>query len=181
LLSLPNRLFFKDIWCACVCVCVCALLCVLCCWTCCCPSLIYLKKALQVVSARPRLKRHILRNKISGSGFDTYISGAMHVRDLLGGLVLFLLLAEASRNWSWIAQLSRVQNQEIAESQSVEEVQALIPPLCQSAEPVCKEGFTVTCKTGNHSGCDCNYIHLCHPNVSECFQTNVSHTKSCGF
>jgi hypothetical protein len=54
-------------------------------------------------------------------------------------------------------------------------------PVCQSAEPVCKEGFTVTCKTGNHSGCDCNYIHLCHPNVSECFQTNVSHTKSCGF
>jgi hypothetical protein len=141
----------------------------------------FLIRALQVVSARPRLKRHILRNKISGSGFDTYISGAMHVRDLLGGLVLFLLLAEASRNWSWIAQLSRVQNQEIAESRSVEEVQALIPPLCQSAEPVCKEGFTVICKTGNHSGCDCNYIHLCHPNVSECFQTNVSHTKSCGF
>jgi hypothetical protein len=53
----------------------------------------FLIRALQVVSARPRLKRHILRNKISGSGFDTYISGAMHVRDLLGGLVLFLLLA----------------------------------------------------------------------------------------
>jgi hypothetical protein len=53
----------------------------------------FLIRALPVVSARPRLKRQILRNKISGSGFDTYISGAMHVRDLLGGLVLFLLLA----------------------------------------------------------------------------------------
>jgi hypothetical protein len=53
--------------------------------------------------------------------------------------------------------------------------------VCQSVEPECKDGLTVTCKTGNYIGCDCNYIRQCRPEVLNCVRSNKTHTVSCGF
>ncbi|CAK9207117.1 unnamed protein product [Sphagnum troendelagicum] len=108
----------------------------------------------------------------------------MHMRDLLGGLVLFLLLAEASRNVIWVANFTDAQMQQNAVSQIAEQGQQHqlnVPSLCQSVEPECKDGLTVTCKTGNYIGCDCNYIRQCRPEVFNCVRSNKTHTVSCGF
>ncbi|CAK9207283.1 unnamed protein product [Sphagnum jensenii] len=108
----------------------------------------------------------------------------MHMRDLLGGLVLFLLLAEASRNVIWVANFTDAQMQQNAVSQIAEQGQQQqlnVPSLCQSVEPECKDGLTVTCKTGNYIGCDCNYIRQCRPEVLNCVRSNKTHTVSCGF
>ncbi|CAM6039789.1 unnamed protein product [Sphagnum compactum] len=108
----------------------------------------------------------------------------MHMRDLLGGLVLFLLLAEASRNVIWVANFTDAQMQQNAVSQIAEQGQQQqlnVPSLCQSVEPECNDGLTVTCKTGNYIGCDCNYIRQCHPEVLNCVRSNKTHTVSCGF
>jgi len=123
-----------------------------------------------------------------GAGLEVFwqlcsgAAAAMHIRDFLGGLVLFLLLAEASRNWMWVSQYGQTQIQEITEARIVEEFQeATDPLLCQSPEPKCKDGFKVKCEIGDHIGCDCNYIHICYANVSRCVRTNITHTDSCGF
>jgi len=114
-------------------------------------------------------------------------------RDVFGCLLLLLVITEAGRKWVAVSDLSTTQTKEVetTHDDTIHQVArrlltpakpgSQIPALCQTPEPECEEGVSVTCMHPSLIGCDCNFIKLCYPNASRCSRFNSTHTVPCGF